>query len=1036
MKRGFLFGLSAIACLLLAICVDAMTTSINVDIVVTHAVGSALTTYTIQNTTNSTWVPNMPYIAGQSFRRGDVIAANNCVQIRDAANHSPLPYQLDEIATRRENGDDGSIRHLVFSMLFPASSPQYSGTGIPANGTFQIEFVTTGAPCSPGTTHQTLSSLCATHDLKLHLTDVRNQDGTLRDSGDAAFDTCAASGNTGRDAPRHLAIGAVRDLYLVSGPLVYTSGDQDPLLYIQCYLDVTTRSDGVSLGPVRHVCRVDNSWMNVAAGSSGNAGAPGPAGFPNDPQAISYRPQLLDGSTNVLDWSWWDGSVNSSNNPVVTSGNPDVGCSRDLNMNGNWNIPSSTGANAWYYGMAMLYSTSGTPPAGMINNQLYFVYPMGEQFTSPNLGTNNTNIITLSQVPFVCSNYDVVPTTQGSGTQTFSWRLWHTHWQSWYTLDPTGLENWAAGGSRSTSPLLPQFTSSEQMYWKQTGTIPPLRLTTPASSVGDPTGYGGLWSYPYYEPMGRSLVIGGSGVGGRPDLGIVSEYGSQAWLLQDVMHWQRARVYSLQGVNYPDATMLNEVTGRVPVLNNGPPGADHAGTGGSYPQLGSPVPGVQAIEGNIYNNVRMTLLNVPVSTGSVTSNYFGGIWGQGIGFRNDHMPSFWNMMYVVFGSRHYLDQMYFLGNRSHYQMNPGPGLSGGLNAGAQDDTVSGVHYYGLFYGQVEPRATYWAYRDQMLPAFLGGDGNPEREYFNDKITETYWYSQAWLSQLDGTSSNLATGMTGPTLVGAGFAAQSFMDTYAGLTAWMAYAMGRDQIGDVYIRRLVNLISEHCTDQPGDVPSYYCASYAYEPSIHDTGLVSTYPSNIGAAYNGSDGFDWGSESTVAQFTAGSPNVIYNEGNPLLLMSNGDKVKYTNCVSSSGSTYFCGFAGVGAASAIDQLRTDTWYTITNVNASTWTFQIVDPSIGVPFPNFSQNGNPFTGTAPMKIRYYTAPSTGYSTPGYMEYIQALIYGFTDIGYASQMAPAINMINTRGVLDPTFATYTGEITTWLNWDPNVVVP
>jgi hypothetical protein len=75
-------------------------------------------------------------------------------------------------------------------------------------------------------------------------------------------------------------------------------------------------------------------------------------------------------------------------------------------------------------------------------------------------------------------------------------------------------------------------------------------------------------------------------------------------------------------------------------------------------------------------------------------------------------------------------------------------------------------------------------------------------------------------------------------------------------------------------------------------------------------------------------------------------------------------------------------------------------------------------------------------MKIRYYTAPSTGYSTPGYMEYIQALIYGFTDIGYASQMAPAINMINTRGVLDPTFATYTGEITTWLNWDPNVVVP
>ncbi|MBV8590220.1 MAG: hypothetical protein JO212_09195, partial [Acetobacteraceae bacterium] len=186
MSRASLFGLPATAFFLLAISANAVTTSTNVDIVVTHGASSALTTYTIQNTSGSTWLPNTPYIAGQSFRRGDIIAATNSVKIRDAVSHADLIYQLDEIATRRENGDDNSIRHLVFSFLFPTSSPQYKGGGIPAGGTYQIEFVPTGAPYSTPSTHQTLSGLCTGnsggfyHDLKLVLTDVRNQDESMR----------------------------------------------------------------------------------------------------------------------------------------------------------------------------------------------------------------------------------------------------------------------------------------------------------------------------------------------------------------------------------------------------------------------------------------------------------------------------------------------------------------------------------------------------------------------------------------------------------------------------------------------------------------------------------------------------------------------------------------------------------------------------------------------------------------------------------------------------------------------------------------
>ena len=65
-----------------------------------------------------------------------------------------------------------------------------------------------------------MSALCsgpAAHDLKIHLTDVRNQNDTVRDSGDATFRLCDNIANVGRDAPRHLRAGNVYDEYQVSG---------------------------------------------------------------------------------------------------------------------------------------------------------------------------------------------------------------------------------------------------------------------------------------------------------------------------------------------------------------------------------------------------------------------------------------------------------------------------------------------------------------------------------------------------------------------------------------------------------------------------------------------------------------------------------------------------------------------------------------------------------------------------------------------------------------------------------------------------
>lgn len=123
--------------------------------------------------------------------------------------------------------------------------------------------------------------------------------------------------------------------------------------------------------------------------------------------------------------------------------------------------------------MAVFYHTNGTPPTGMTNDKIYFVRSVGLEYNSAD--PNNKKIVHLYTVPFTCCGAGLIvnPTDQGVGSQTFSYRVWHTHWQSWYTVDPTGAENWTAGASRTTSPFYPALTASEWLYWKETGLVPP-----------------------------------------------------------------------------------------------------------------------------------------------------------------------------------------------------------------------------------------------------------------------------------------------------------------------------------------------------------------------------------------------------------------------------------------------------------------------------------------------------------------------------------------------------------------------------------
>ena len=104
-----------------------------------------------------------------------------------------------------------------------------------------------------------LSALCAgpnSHDLKIHLTDIRNQDDTVRKTGDATFRLCDHIAVTGgRDDPRILDQGSAATTAKIVGKFVYTDASEDPLLYAECnvglYVDPTT---GNSLKDTSWVC--------------------------------------------------------------------------------------------------------------------------------------------------------------------------------------------------------------------------------------------------------------------------------------------------------------------------------------------------------------------------------------------------------------------------------------------------------------------------------------------------------------------------------------------------------------------------------------------------------------------------------------------------------------------------------------------------------------------------------------------------------------------------------------------------------------
>lgn len=958
--------------------------------------GSVIATETERNDAAVTMPSGMPVVIGQAFRRGDV-PAGNCVALTDSAGN-PLTYQLDEIATRRENSDDGSIRHLVASVKI--------NSAVASGATFQFKYALTGAPCaSPSATH-TLADLCAQHDFKLHLTDVRNQNDSLRGSGSWTFRVCDNISNVGRDAPRQVAKGLVRDTYIVSGaPTDDTGGAKDPMLYVSAYLDLFTDPSNPSNLLVRWVFWVHSPWMNVAAGSAGNPGAPGPVGLANDPQAISYRPEVFDGTTSILNWNALDATLNSASNPVQSTG-----CGADFQSNIPFclNVPSSTGANAWYYGQAVRITSTGTPVGGLTNGSLKFVYNAG----SSNFSCGDQNIVSLQDTPQLDAGPETIQSgSQGSGSTTFSFRVWHTHNMGWLTLDSTTQENWT--GANAHWAFDPAFTSAEKTYWEETGTMIPINFTQPNPAVPIQCQIGLDINY---HPLGRDLVVGGTGPGDRPDLGVINEFAAQAFISQLPSDQQYARNYTASTAHYAWGDWLNEATGRVPAVNNGPPiGPGGNGTGTSYPQLGAPLPHVQTQIGG-YVGLAYPLQGVPV----VGHDYSAGMWGNGSGNYVSHEPSYEGMTYLFYGSRHWLDLMYDHVNRGMVDNNIGPCLGN-----CKEDVEGGNHYYALFaHGGFQRRGSFWTERTIVTCAALGADGNAERSYCNDMLSENNNYYPLFLAAKDGTSTNWRSAIAPPN--SDDYITDPFIDSYGVTTTYLAWAMLHAPLAQTWLTKWATFYEHNCGQDEvstnGPVSAFWCGVFTYTAAVHDGGHKLSGNSNVGQYINGTDDSDFGNYSTDMTFTTGSPTI----GNPLAFlpwpMTNGDLVKSVNAA-------FYGPAGP------DQLNTATWYRMINVNNVAGTFQIENPATpGVAFPSYTIGGNPIgSGTYGITVRSVNTPGP---TTGYFDYgwaVGEIVYGLKILGYS--VADAYNIAIARGMeTDILPAQNAHEPSRW--WNPNIIVP
>jgi hypothetical protein len=537
------------------------------------------------------------------------------------------------------------------------------------------------------------------------------------------------------------------------------------------------------------------------------------------------------------------------------------------------------------------------------------------------------------------------------------------------------------------------------------------------------------------------IVVGGDQGGERPDLGYITEWQSQAFVNGTQTNWYWSRLYTMASNFHGPSTVLDESTGRIPVLNNGPPtGPGGNGVGGTYGAgtnasvaLGTPQP---QITWTPYTGLVNPLQNVPNSLVD---------WRVGIfaGTSYAHIPNFVSLSYLFFGERLYLDMSYLNATRDLLQFGPGPGP--GARDSLRDNILTGPkgtnHYWGTTIACCQARGSAFMLRDRTFPAALGGDGNIERQYFNDQITENLNYYQVWVNPYkDGATTNIENSIEGPDYPGSWGIPDTFVGNYIFLTTYgmqsLLHALGSPGSTNwsLWVSPVTRFYEGVCGMTAVGHPNsaFYCIDFTIQQANYN-GDATMSGANVGPAVNGTDVSSFGNLQNGTNFLAGG-QMQYASGFGYYTLAPGDTVRSVN------NSY------TNDGSFVDQLPGTQWFHVIGpVNNTNGTYYIqcpvghavtsTCPTPGAAFTGFTQNGVSLTGTQQWQILYRPSfdpgPGSGYVDNNYTKYGGQVMNGLTVMG--ENVADGLAIFNSAARNGPAYynSSFPGI---W--WDPTIVVP
>jgi len=178
---------------------------------------------------------------------------------------------------------------------------------------------------------------------------------------------------------------------------------------------------------------------------------------------------------------------------------------------------------------------------------------------------------------------------------------------------------------------------------------------------------------------------------------------------------------------------------------------------------------------------------------------------------------------------------------------------------------------------------------------------------------------------------------------------------------------------------------------GALSPYYAINYYGSNAVHD-GSRTVCGGNVGPATNGTDASDFALFADNTTVQAGGR--LHNGNTPNWM--NGDTIKDIS------GAFYC-----GSAPGFDELQPGTqWFSVTNVDNSTLTFQVICPIGHAVTATCPTPGQPFTGFSIGGV----VQSPGYANGAVITRHQYDPGGFIDENYQQDMGSALAYLNILG--------------------------